>query len=151
MILELQRNTPLSTLTTPRPTLSESTEQHPPAATRHPKSMTTLTIADLEALLGVLGLNMPIPHLSAANVLNKPLDIGRSYFADILCSLIDCDAKTAYNSIQWPGHISNGDFAIILPKLSRGANPNLGKDLMNRVWHFLSYYGFVSFQKRELG
>jgi hypothetical protein len=99
--------------------------------------MTTLTIADLEAFLGGLGLNMPIPHFSAANVLNKPLDIGRSYFADILCSLIDCDAKAAYihdhkdptfsaiEVLQYSGLLSYSRQSSSI-MLECSVNPNLG-------------------------
>lgn len=96
--------------------------------------MATLTIDSLEALLGGLGLKIPLPHFSAADVLTKPLDVGRTYLADILCSLVECDAENAYRSIQWPGDIYNGDLAVILPKLSHGANPDdLALDLMKKV------------------
>ncbi|KAH8588291.1 arginyl-tRNA synthetase [Bisporella sp. PMI_857] len=99
--------------------------------------MTTLTIDGLEALLGRLGLKIPIPHFLAADVLNKPLDIGRSYLADILCSLVESDTVNAYGSVTLPSDIYNGDLAVILPKLQHGADPNvLAFDLMQRVWHF---------------
>jgi arginyl-tRNA synthetase len=113
--------------------------------------MATLTITGLEALLGRLGLKLPIPHFAAADVLNKPLDIGRSYFADILRSLVECDAVIAYNSIQWPSDIFSGDLAVILPKLSHGTDHSaLAIDLIQKAWHFLSYYEFVSFQIAKL-
>jgi arginyl-tRNA synthetase len=96
--------------------------------------MATLTLAGLEAHLASLGLKIPLPHFAEADVLTKPLDIGRTYFADILCSLVECEAKNAYSSIQWPGDIYNGDLAVILPKLSHGAKPNvLALDLMQKV------------------
>src|SRR5262249_25410376 len=98
-------------------------------------------ISGLEALLRGLGLNVPIPHFQSADVLNIPLDIGRSYFADILCSLIKCDATTAYNSIQLPNTIDNGDLAVILPRLSQGADSEaLGFTIKQNVWSFLSHY-----------
>ena len=96
--------------------------------------MATLTLAGLEALLGGLGLKIPLPHFLAADVLTRPLDIGRTYFADILCSLVECDAANVYSSIQWPGDIYNGDLAVVLPKLSHGAvSDDFAFDLMKRV------------------
>lgn len=87
----------------------------------------------LEGLLKELDLKTPIPHVPEANILIKPLDIGRSYLADILGSLVDCDSSVAYKSIQWPGDISSGDLAVILPKLSHGADPTvLAFDLMQK-------------------
>jgi arginyl-tRNA synthetase len=102
--------------------------------------MATLTLTGLEELLGRLGLKIPIPHFDAADVLNKPLDISRSYLADILCSHAECSPEIAYNSIQWPNNIFNGDLAVILPKLSNGADPGmLAFDLMKKVWYFLPW------------
>jgi len=113
--------------------LSTESSQHGP--------ITTANISGLEALLRGLGLNVPIQHFPSADVLNKPLDIGRSYFADILCSLIKCDATTAYNSIQLPNSIDNGDLAVILPRLSQGADSEaLGFTIKQNVWSFLSHY-----------
>jgi arginyl-tRNA synthetase len=64
----------------------------------------------------------------------------RSYLADILCSLIDCDPITAYNSIQWPNDIFTADLTIHLPKLSYGADLTaLAIHLMQRVRHSLSH------------
>jgi hypothetical protein len=104
-----------------------------------PEDMSTLTVTDLESHLGGLKLDTPIPRFPTANVLNKPLDISRSYFADILCTLTGCDPAVAYNSIQWPNNISNGDLVVILPKLSQGADYNaLGFDITRQVWKTLS-------------
>jgi arginyl-tRNA synthetase len=102
--------------------------------------MATLTITGLEELLGGLGLKVPVPHFPTADILNKPLDIGRSYLADILCSLVECNAAGAYNSISWPGDIYNGDLAVILPKLSHGsAAKDLALEVTKRVCHFHSF------------
>jgi arginyl-tRNA synthetase len=101
--------------------------------------MATLDLGGLATRLEGLGLG-PIPQFSEAHVLNKPLDIGRSYLADILCSLIDCDPITAYNSIQWPNDIFAADLTVPLQKLSHSADPTaLAIDLMQRVRHSLSY------------
>jgi arginyl-tRNA synthetase len=104
--------------------------------------MTTLTIPELETLLSKLGLKTPIPPFESADVLSRPLDIGRSYLADIVRGLVDSDPETAYKSIHWPNNIFNGDLAVILPKLSHGADANvLGFDLTQKVFahHFKSY------------
>jgi arginyl-tRNA synthetase len=109
--------------------------------------MTTSTVTDLEALLERLGIKVPIPRFSAADVLKRPLDIGRSYLADIFCSLLECDPEVAYKSIHWPNDISSGDLAVILPKLSQGADSNaVGFDLRTKVWQpsFLLLLGKIS-------
>jgi arginyl-tRNA synthetase len=110
--------------------------------------MTTLTIAELEKLLARLGLKVPIPAFEAADILNKPLDIGRCYFADILRSLVNddpekkytCEFKNAYSSILSPGDIFYGDLAVILPRLCHGSKADLlGVDLITRVRRLLIY------------
>jgi arginyl-tRNA synthetase len=113
--------------------------------------MATLTTSGLEALFAELGLDVPIPHFESADMLSKPLDIGRSYIADILRSLVECDGTVAYKSIQWPSDIYSGDLAIILPKLKPGANLNeLAFDITQKVPHFLFcviyFYEFRSLQ-----
>ena len=101
--------------------------------------MATLTVTALEAFLGSLGMTVPIPQFQAADVLNKPLDIGRCYFADILSSLVETDAVNAYKSLQWPGDIFNGDLAVILPKLRHGSKAiEFAFDLISRVCSFSS-------------
>ncbi|KAH8692865.1 hypothetical protein BGW36DRAFT_430610 [Talaromyces proteolyticus] len=84
--------------------------------------MTTLTLPELEAHLGGLGMNIPIPKFQAVEVLNRPLDIARAYLTDILSNLAECDPDVAYKSIYWPNNIFNGDLVVILPKLSRDAD-----------------------------
>jgi arginyl-tRNA synthetase len=97
--------------------------------------MATLNLSGLVKILERLGLG-PIPQISEAHVLNRPLDIGRSYLAEILSNLTNCDLITAYNSIQWPNDIFTADLTVPLPKLSHGADPNaLAVDLMQRVQH----------------
>lgn len=100
--------------------------------------MSTLTIAGLEVLLEKLGLKVPIPHFEAEDVLNKPLDIGRSYYADALISLVNsdpenekCDPKNAFNSIHSSGDV---DLAVVLPRLCHGSKANiLGPALIGKV------------------
>ncbi|KAA8623053.1 ArgS Arginyl-tRNA synthetase [Pyrenophora tritici-repentis] len=74
----------------------------------------------LEQSLGSLDLGVPIPQVEGAEVLANPLDIYRTYFGQILAIALDCDISIAYKSIQWPNNISNGDLAVILPKLRPG-------------------------------
>lgn len=96
--------------------------------------MATLTLHGLQILLEDLGLKVPLPQFSAAEVLAKPMDIGRAYLADILCSLVESNSDHAYGSIQWPGDIYNGDLAVVLPKLRHRADSEaLAFDLMKRV------------------
>ena len=87
--------------------------------------MATRTIAGLEELLGRLGLKVPHPHSAGTDVLYNPLDIGRSYLADILSSLVEGDAVTAFSSIQWPNNIESGDLSVVLPRLRPGVKPNV--------------------------
>src|SRR5277367_387029 len=101
--------------------------------------MSTLDLPGLATRLKGLGLG-PIPQFSEAHLLNKPLDIGRSYLADILGHLFGCDPITAYNSIQSPNDISNGDLAVPLPKLCRGADWKAVRiDLNKRVRRSLPF------------
>lgn len=96
--------------------------------------MSTLTAADLDSLLATIGLKTPIPDFPGADVLNKPLDIARSYLADSLSGYVECDPQVAYNSIQWPNNIYNGDLAVILPKIKPGVDSDeLAFDLMKKV------------------
>jgi arginyl-tRNA synthetase len=95
--------------------------------------MATLQLNGLVTRLEGLGLG-PIPQFPKARVLNKPLDVGRSYLANILLSLVNCDSSLAYDSIQWPNDIFTADLTVPLPKLSRGADPTaLALDLTQRV------------------
>jgi len=109
------------------------------AESDHLEATTTQTIGGLEALLSGLEMKIPIPPFPAADVLNKPLDIGRSYLADILTSIVECDLTTACNSIQLPNNIYSGDFTVILPKLRHGGDFHaLAIDIIQNVWSFLS-------------
>ncbi|KAH7355821.1 hypothetical protein BKA66DRAFT_562864 [Pyrenochaeta sp. MPI-SDFR-AT-0127] len=75
----------------------------------------------LEQSLSSLSLEVPIPRIEAAEVLVNPLDLLRTYLAKILAEIAGCNIEAAYKSIQWPNNISNGDLAVILPKLRPGA------------------------------
>ena len=75
----------------------------------------------LEQSLGSLDLSVPIPEVKNAEVLANPLDVYRTYLAQVLADAVGCDIDVAYKSIQWPNNIFNGDLAVILPKLRPGA------------------------------
>ncbi|KAF2791990.1 Nucleotidylyl transferase [Melanomma pulvis-pyrius CBS 109.77] len=95
--------------------------------------MATLTVSELETSLEKLDLNVPIPHFASADVLNKPLDLVRSYLADILSSLVEVDRTAAYNSISVSNDPLHGDFTVVLPKLCPGAKAgDLAKDLIKK-------------------
>jgi arginyl-tRNA synthetase len=98
--------------------------------------MSTLHLPGLATRLEGLGLGL-IPHFSEAHVLNKPLDIGRSYLADILGHLVGCDPVAAYNSIRPSSDIPGSDLIVLLPKLIRGADWKAARDLITRVRHSL--------------
>ncbi|KAE9993019.1 hypothetical protein EG327_006801 [Venturia inaequalis] len=83
--------------------------------------MTTRTVSSLEELIGTLGAKIPIPSYPAADVLVRPLDIGRSYLADILSGIIEGDTSRAFSCIGLPNNLDPGDLVVILPKLSHGS------------------------------
>lgn len=88
----------------------------------------------LELLLASLGLGVLIPQVEGAEVLANPLDIYRTYLAHILAVALDCDIGVAYKSIQWPNNISNGDLAVVLPKLQPGVKADaVAAELMEKV------------------
>ncbi|KAK2615512.1 hypothetical protein N8I77_002262 [Diaporthe amygdali] len=84
--------------------------------------MATLTLNGLEAALGNLHLD-PLPAFESTSPLEKPLDIARTYLAKIIESVAEVELDAAYNAIHWPNNVYNGDLVVILPKLSRGADP----------------------------
>ena len=93
--------------------------------------MTTLELSGLVTKLESLGLG-PIPQFSESHVLNKPLDVGRSYLAEILRNLTECDPNLAYKSIQVPNDIFTADLTVPLPKLSRGVYSQSFSDGLRR-------------------
>lgn len=87
----------------------------------------------LEQSLGSLNLNIPIPEVKAAEVLDNPLDVCRTYLAQTLADIAGCDIEAAYKSIQWPNNIFNGDLAVILPKLRPGTKADaIAVELMEK-------------------
>lgn len=79
--------------------------------------MSTVALVGLQARLEQLGLDVPIPAFPEAQVLARPLDIYRSYLADILVNLLGCDPHVAYDSIQWVLELSSCDLTVVLPRL----------------------------------
>ncbi|KAG8168452.1 hypothetical protein KVR01_001201 [Diaporthe batatas] len=84
--------------------------------------MATLTLNGLEAALSALHLDA-LPAFEQTKPLDKPLDIARCYLASILENVANVGSDVAYNAIQWPNNVYNGDLVVILPKLSRGGDP----------------------------
>lgn len=96
--------------------------------------MATDTVCGLEIALQKLGLEVPIPHFAAADVLNKPLDLLRSYLANILIDLIEADPIAAYNSITLSNNPLHGDLTVVLPKLCPGTKTGgLADDLTKKA------------------
>ncbi|KAF2645757.1 Nucleotidylyl transferase [Massarina eburnea CBS 473.64] len=94
---------------------------------------TTYSLAELETVFAGLSVETPIPQYSDSDVLHNPLDLCRSYLADLLCKVAECKPATAYRSIQWPNNIFGGDLTVTLPKLRPGVKPNeFALDLMNK-------------------
>lgn len=85
--------------------------------------MSTLDQAGLAHLLRALSIEAPQSQPVGAKYLRNPLDLCRATLAEILCKLIDCDIQVAYDSIQWPNNISNGDLSVTIPKLCPGRKP----------------------------
>ncbi|POS77337.1 arginyl-tRNA synthetase [Diaporthe helianthi] len=84
--------------------------------------MATLTLNGLKTALGALHLDA-LPNFERIKPLDKPLDIARCYLASIIEEVAKVEPDVAYNAIQWPNNVYNGDLVVILPKLSRGDDP----------------------------
>jgi arginyl-tRNA synthetase len=101
--------------------------------------MSTLDLPGLTKRLEGLELG-PIPQFLEANLLINPLDIGRSYLAEILADLVGCDLITAYDSIQSLNDTFTADLTVILPRLRRGRNPvDVAMDIIQGVRHSLPF------------
>lgn len=68
-------------------------------------------------------------------MLVNPIDIHRSYLANILVSLVNSDRQLIYDSIQWTNNLTNGDLLRVIPKLRlKGVKPaDMDKDLSVKV------------------
>jgi arginyl-tRNA synthetase len=90
--------------------------------------MATLSSDGLQALLGRVGVESPIPSFPLADIHNN-----LSYLAEILVQLTECAPQVAYDSIQWPNDM--GDLVVVLPRLRlKGVKPNdLAVELTQKV------------------
>jgi hypothetical protein len=107
--------------------------------------MATLSSEGLQALLGEVGVESPIPPFPSADTHNSPMGIYLSYLAEILVQLTECEPQVAYDSIQWPNEF--GDLVVVLPRLRRqDVDPSdFAVDLKQRVgWHALSLLRAIS-------
>lgn len=84
----------------------------------------TLTLEGLQAKLKSLGLESFVPKYANSQVLQNPIDIYRSYLADILTPLIGVGSQLIYDSLQWTNSLNHGDLVLVVPKLRlKGVKP----------------------------
>lgn len=95
--------------------------------------MATLSINGLQSSLERLSLDTPLPSFPVADVLVRPLDIFRSYIAQIVAEVAECDPSLAYEAIQTTSAISMGDLAVILPRLKIKANAEVAASFLDKV------------------
>ncbi|EFE40444.1 hypothetical protein TRV_04838 [Trichophyton verrucosum HKI 0517] len=96
--------------------------------------MASTSIQGLEALLQSLKVSTPIPQFPQANVLFAPADIYRSYIAEVIQKLVECDKDTAYDAVQWANAATNADLMLITARLKlKGINPKqLAEDIVSK-------------------
>lgn len=94
--------------------------------------MATDTIQGLEGLLQSLSLDGPVPAFPAADILNKPVDIARSYVAQILVDAFQCSEELAWDVIQ-PANDEKGDLVVVLPRLKKLKDDLSPQELANKV------------------
>jgi len=97
--------------------------------------MSTSTLDGLQAQLSTLNVEIPIPSFDNTHVLVNPIDIYRSYLANILANFVERDRQLIYDSVQWTNNLVNGDLLLVIPKLRlNGAKPaEVAKDLSAKV------------------
>ncbi|KAK2873796.1 hypothetical protein FQN49_002059 [Arthroderma sp. PD_2] len=96
--------------------------------------MASLSLQGLESLLQELGVEIPIPQFTRANVVSSPVDIYRSYVADTIHKLAGCDKEVAYDAVQWASAATNADLMLVTARLKlKGINPDqLAQDLVSK-------------------
>ncbi len=90
----------------------------------------------LETQLEKLIVHVPVPSYGAAQILENPIDIYRSYLANILEPMLkDARSQNVYDSIQYTNRLSHGDLIIVIPRLQlKRSNPiEVAKDLASQV------------------
>jgi arginyl-tRNA synthetase len=107
-------------------------------------NMATVSIGGLQNLLGGLGLETPIPSYSRANVTSNPLDIGRSYLADIFFNLLEKEEREKiYEAIRWPvNDTGSGDFYLPVSRFVHDEEEDaedVAMDLMRKVSFFTPF------------
>ena len=96
--------------------------------------MSTTDQTGLADLLESLSITAPVYEAIETATLSNPLDLCRIVLADLLSELVDCDIGKAYDSIQWPNDIANGDISVTVPKLCPGRKPTeVSSQLVDRV------------------
>ncbi|KAK1964489.1 arginyl-tRNA synthetase [Colletotrichum sublineola] len=94
--------------------------------------MATLSISGLQSSLEKLSLDSPLPSFPDAEVLVRPLDVFRSYIAQIVAEIAECDPAVAYDAIQSTAAISMGDLAVILPRLKIKGKGDAAAELLGK-------------------
>jgi arginyl-tRNA synthetase len=88
----------------------------------------------LDECMASLSLSSPLPQVATARADVNPLDLCRVYLAKILVDILECDIEGASKAILWPNNISNGDLAVVLPKLRPSVKASeVGTELMQKV------------------
>lgn len=90
----------------------------------------------LETQLEKLNVHVPVPSYGAAQILENPIDVYRSYLANILEPLLkDASSQNVHHSIQYTNSLSYGDLILVIPRLQlKRSNPiEVAKDLASRV------------------
>ncbi|KAL0933847.1 arginyl-trna synthetase [Colletotrichum truncatum] len=104
--------------------------------------MATLSINGLQSSLERLSLDTPLPSFPVADVLVRPLDIFRSYIAQIVAEIAECDPALAYDAVQTTATIAMGDLAVILPRLKIKANADVAAKLLDKQFPKSPLYTF---------
>jgi arginyl-tRNA synthetase len=101
-----------------------------------PMTMSTLSIAALEARLENLDVHSPLPKFANTQVLQNPIDIYRSYLTNILVPLVSVEPQVVYGSLQWANNLGHGDLLLVFPKLRlKGVKPvEYAKVLASKVY-----------------
>ena len=79
--------------------------------------MSTVSLDELQNLLGNLGLSDRVPEFPHTDITRSPLEIFHCYLADIIVRLTGCEAEVAYQAVLRSNDVSHGDLAVVVPKL----------------------------------
>ncbi|KAH6668649.1 arginyl-tRNA synthetase [Plectosphaerella plurivora] len=99
--------------------------------------MATDTLDGLESLLRGLEVSSLSPMAASTDVLHNPIDIYRSQLAETIVNIVQCEPQVAFEAIQVPNEVDNGDLIITLPKLRLQKTPEeleaIGAELSTQI------------------